>query len=220
MNPTLYVFTLAGLSAMATFAFVTSVTPGPNNIMLLHSGARFGFNRTVPHMVGISLGFGVMIFLCCIGVAQLVLRYPATDWLLKIVGTAYMLWLAYKLWHNGAVPADAVDSTLNNAPANADNPRAARPMTLMQAALFQYVNPKAWLMALSIPAVYLPKSGSLWGNTLVACALCMVINLASISVWAHGGQMLQTLLHRPRLMRVANGLIVAMTVYCALAVWL
>ena len=205
-------YTFAGLLAMATFAFVTSVTPGPNNIMLLHSGARFGFNRTIPHMVGIASGFAVMIFLCCIGVAAVVLGFPATDWVLKIVGSLYMLWLAWKLWKNGAVPADIQTDTSAT--------DKATPMTLMQAALFQYVNPKAWMMALTLPAVYLPKTGSLWVNTLIACALCAVINIASVSVWARGGQMLQKFLHKPQWMHIANVTIVLMTVYCAVSVWL
>ena len=197
---------------MVTFAFVTSVTPGPNNMMLLHSGARFGFNRTIPHMIGIASGFCVMILLCCIGVATMVLGYPATDWVLKIVGSLYMLWLAIKLWKNGAVPADG------NLP-DAQNKNAAQPMTLMQAALFQYVNPKAWMMALTLPAVYLPKSGSLWVNTLIACLLCAVINLVSVSVWARGGELLQRVLHKPHYAQIANVTIVLMTVYCALSVW-
>ena len=205
-------YTITGLFAMTTFAFVTSVTPGPNNMMLLHSGARFGFNRTIPHMIGIASGFCVMILLCCIGVATMVLGYPATDWVLKIVGSLYMLWLAIKLWKNGAVPADG------NLP-DAQNKNAAQPMTLMQAALFQYVNPKAWMMALTLPAVYLPKSGSLWVNTLIACVLCAVINLVSVSVWARGGELLQRVLHKPHYAQIANVMTVLMTVYCALSVW-
>ena len=205
-------YTITGLFAMTTFAFVTSVTPGPNNMMLLHSGARFGFNRTIPHMIGIASGFCVMILLCCIGVATMVLGYPATDWVLKIVGSLYMLWLAIKLWKNGAVPADG------NLP-DAQNKNAAQPMTLMQAALFQYVNPKAWMMALTLPAVYLPKSGSLWVNTLIACVLCAVINLVSVSVWARGGELLQRVLHKPHYAQIANVMTVLMTVYGALSVW-
>ena len=153
-----------------------------------------------------------MILLCCIGVATMVLGYPATDWVLKIVGSLYMLWLAIKLWKNGAVPADG------NLP-DAQNKNAAQPMTLMQAALFQYVNPKAWMMALTLPAVYLPKSGSLWVNTLIACVLCAVINLVSVSVWARGGELLQRVLHKPHYAQIANVMTVLMTVYCALSVW-
>ena len=210
-------YTFTSLFAMATFAFVTSVTPGPNNIMLLHSGARFGFNRTIPHMVGIASGFAVMIFLCCIGVAAVVLGYPATDLALKIIGSIYMLWLTWKLWKNGAVPKN-INPEGNLTDVQGKN--AATPMTLMQAALFQYVNPKAWMMALTLPAVYLPKTGSLWVNTLIACALCAVINLVSVSVWARGGEMLQDFLHKPHYAQIANSAIVLMTLYCALSVWL
>ncbi|MBS1175072.1 MAG: eamB 2 [Burkholderiaceae bacterium] len=210
-------YTLTSLFAMATFAFVTSVTPGPNNLMLLHSGARFGFKRTIPHMVGIASGFCVMILLCCIGVAAVVLGYPATNWVLKIIGSLYMLWLAVKLWKNGAVPKNINPD--GNLP-DAQNKNTAQPMTLMQAALFQYVNPKAWMMALTLPAVYLPQTGLLWANTLIACALCAVINLLSVSVWARGGEMLQSVLHKPHYAQIANVTIVLMTVYCALSVWL
>ena len=210
-------YTFSSFFAMATFAFVTSVTPGPNNIMLLHSGARFGFNRTIPHMVGIASGFCVMILLCCIGVAAVVLGYPATNWMLKIIGSLYMLWLTWKLWKSGAVPKNInPDGNLSNV----QNKSTAQPMTLMQAALFQYVNPKAWMMALTLPAVYLPQTGSLWVNTLIACALCAVINLVSVSVWARGGEMLQDFLHKPHYAQIANGAIVLMTLYCALSVWL
>ena len=209
-------YTLTSLFAMATFAFVTSVTPGPNNLMLLHSGARFGFKRTIPHMVGIASGFCVMILLCCIGVAAVVLGYPATNWMLKIIGSLYMLWLAIKLWKNGVVPKNI--SPDGNLP-DAQNKNSAQPMTLMQAALFQYVNPKAWMMALTLPAVYLPQTGSLWANTLIACALCAVINLVSVSVWARGGEMLQSVLHKPHYAHIANIAIVLMTLYCSVSVW-
>ena len=206
-------FTYATLWALLTFMFISSITPGPNNIMLLHSGARFGFRPTVPHMLGISIGFSVMIFLCCIGIAAVVLRYPATDWLLKIIGSLYMLWLSYKLWRNGSMPNPAINTP------SADERLRAQPLTFTQAALFQYVNPKAWMVALTIPAAYLPKSGSLWLNSVLIAALCLLINLPSISVWTRGGQMLQALLHRPKLAYWINHLIVLMTIYCAVSVW-
>lgn len=206
-------FTYTTLWALLSFIFISSITPGPNNIMLLHSGARFGFRLTVPHMLGVSIGFILMIFLCCIGIATVVLRYPATNWALKIIGCAYMLWLSYKLWRNGSIPNPAIDTP------SADERSRAQPLTFTQAALFQYVNPKAWMVALTIPAVYLPKTGSLWLNSVLIAALCLLINLPSIWVWARGGEMLQTVLHRPKLAYWINQLIVLMTVYCAVSVW-
>ena len=206
-------YTFTSLMALSMFIFVSSITPGPNNLMLLHSGARFGFRATIPHMLGISIGFAVMVFLCAIGVAAVVFRYPAADVILKTVGCAYMLWLSYKLWLNGIVPPADIDT-----PSTTETQRA-RPLTFMQAALFQYVNPKAWMMALSITASYLPTTGSIWSNSLVACTLCIVINLFCIAIWARGGELLHTVFHRPRLMRAINALIVAMTVYCAISIW-
>ena len=209
----LFNYTFAALLALTTFAFVTSITPGPNNIMLLHSGARFGFRLTVPHMLGVSIGFTLMIFLCCIGIAAVILRYPLSNWALKIIGCAYMLWLSYKLWRNGSMPNPTINTP------SADERFRAQPLTFTQAALFQYVNPKAWMVALTIPAAYLPKSGSLWLNSVLIAALCLLINLPSISVWTRGGQMLQALLHRPKLAYWINHLIVLMTIYCAISVW-
>ena len=209
-------YTLSTLLALASFTFVASVTPGPNNLMLLHSGARFGFYRTIPHMLGISVGFMVMVFFCCIGVAAVIFGYSATSWILKAIGCIYMLWLSYKLYKNGAIP---MDGHLPENKMTRQMDHAAQPMTLMQAALFQYVNPKAWLMALTLPVAYLPAGGSLWVNTLIACLLCVSINLISVSVWARGGELLQAILHRPNWARVANWSIVLMTVYCALSVW-
>ena len=201
------------LLSLIAFAWITCVTPGPNNIMLLHSGARFGFRLTVPHMLGVSIGFTLMIFLCCIGIAAVILRYPLSNWALKIIGCAYMLWLSYKLWRNGSMPNPAINTP------SADERLRAQPLTFTQAALFQYVNPKAWMVALTIPAAYLPKSGSLWLNSVLIAALCLLINLPSISVWTRGGQMLQALLHRPKLAYWINHLIVLMTIYCAVSVW-
>lgn len=209
----LFNYTYAELLALSTFTFVISITPGPNNVMLLHSGARFGFNPTIPHMLGISFGVSFMIFLCCMGIAGVVLHYPATDWALKIIGSLYMLWLSYKLWRNGAMPS-------NGELPDARNRTAPTPLTFTQATLFQFVNPKTWMIALTLSAVYLPKTGSIWFNSALACILCAIINLASISVWTRGGELLQSVLHKPRLAKLANIAIVLMTVYCALSVWL
>jgi threonine/homoserine/homoserine lactone efflux protein len=124
-----------------------------------------------------------------------------------------MLWLALKLWKSGALPSA---DTLNEA----SNANRACPLTFTQAALFQYVNPKAWMMGLIVPAAYLPHTGSIWINTAVAVVLFAVINLACMSTWVQGGVVLQKLMHRPDWARVINGVIVALTLYCAVSVWL
>ena len=206
-------FTAASLSALLMFSFVSSITPGPNNLMLLYSGARFGFNHSLPHLLGVSLGFGFMLILCCLGVAAVFWQIPHAQDALKIVGCAYMLWLAYKLWKNGTLPA-------NGELPDAKNKGAAKPFTLMQAALFQYVNPKAWMMGLTVPAAYLPNNGHIVVNTLIASAFFTVVNLFCCGTWVQGGVTLQKLMHKPKLAQWINWIIVAMTVYCAAAVWL
>ena len=121
------------LIALLGFAFVTSVTPGPNNMMLLASGVNFGFRRTVPHMLGISIGHSLMVFLVGLGLAGVFKAWPPALVMLKVASVAYMLWLAWKIAHAGA-PGEGT--------------ARARPFSFLQAAAFQWVNPKAWAMAL------------------------------------------------------------------------
>lgn len=159
------------LPALLAFAFVTSVTPGPNNMMLMASGANFGFRRTVPHMLGIAIGFTAMVFLVGVGLAGLFLAEPRLGKALGIVSLLYMLWLAWKIAH--AAPPEAQSSK-------------ARPLSFLQAAAFQWVNPKAWAMALSACALYAPDQ-TVWAVGFVALVFGAV-NLPSVSVWAAAGQ--------------------------------
>ncbi|MCF1708987.1 LysE family translocator [Tabrizicola sp. J26] len=159
------------LPALLAFAFVTSVTPGPNNMMLMASGANFGFRRTVPHMLGIAIGFTAMVFLVGVGLAGLFLAEPRLGKALGIVSLLYMLWLAWKITH--AAPPQAQSSK-------------ARPLSFLQAAAFQWVNPKAWAMALSACALYAPDQ-TVWAVGFVALVFGAV-NLPSVSVWAAAGQ--------------------------------
>jgi threonine/homoserine/homoserine lactone efflux protein len=174
-------------AALLAFAFVTSVTPGPNNMMLLASGVNFGFRRTVPHMLGISLGHAVMVFLVGLGVAGAFRAWPPALTVLKVLSVAYMLWLAWKIATSGAPGERAAK---------------ARPMTFLQAAAFQWVNPKAWAMALGAVANYLPVP-SLAGLLTVA-AVFAAVNLPSVSVWAAAGQRLRRWLDAPARLRAFN----------------
>ena len=126
--------------SLCTFSIVTSATPGPNNIMLLASGVNFGFRRTIPHTLGISLGFFVLLVAVGAGFGALVSAYPAVPRGLAIVGAAYLIYLAYGVATSAAID-DGREST-------------KRPITLFDAALFQWVNPKAWMMALTGMAFY------------------------------------------------------------------
>ncbi|MEF3046256.1 LysE family translocator [Pseudotabrizicola sp. L79] len=187
------------LFALVGFAFATSVTPGPNNMMLLASGVNFGFRRTVPHMLGVSLGHGLMVFLVGVGLAQIFTHWPGLDLALKVVSVAYMLWLAWKIAH--AAPPREGDA-------------GGRPFTFLQAAAFQWVNPKAWAMALTAVTVYAGGDG--WGAMGVVAAVFCATNLPSVSVWAYAGQALRQWLTTNRRLQVFNW---TMALLLVLSLW-
>ncbi|MEM9248999.1 MAG: LysE family translocator [Pseudomonadota bacterium] len=175
------------LSALAVFAFVSSITPGPNNLMLMASGANFGVRRTIPHMLGISLGHALMVFLVGMGLAAVFTAWPPALVLLKIVSAGYMLWLAWRIAH---------------AAAPGEGQAGGRPFSFLQAAAFQWVNPKAWAMALTAVTVYAPGTGL--AAMLVVAAVFAAVNLPSVSVWAWFGQQVRHLLTNHTRLRAFN----------------
>ncbi|MDW4498612.1 LysE family translocator [Sulfitobacter sp. D35] len=187
--------TIDQLTALVAFAFVSSVTPGPNNLMLMASGANFGFRRSIPHMLGIGIGFTVMVLLVGTGLMQVFDRYPVSYTVLRAASVAYLLWLAWKIAH--AAPSGR----------GAGRPR---PMTFLQAAAFQWVNPKAWAMALTANSLYAPDA-TLWAFALVA-GVFGVVNLPSVSVWTVLGQQMARLLINPRRLAAFNWTMAALLV--------
>ena len=183
------------LAALVLFAFVSSITPGPNNLMLMASGANFGFRRTVPHMLGIGLGFTFMVVLVGAGLVQVFDAVPASYTLLKAGSVAYLLWLAWKVAH--AAPAGAAAAK-------------GRPMTFLQAAAFQWVNPKAWAMALTAISAYAP--GQTWAAILVTAGVFGAVNLPSVSTWTVLGQQMARLLNNPRRLSLFNWTMAALLV--------
>lgn len=182
-------------AALATYAFVTSVTPGPNNIMLLASGVNFGLRRTVPHMLGIALGHAFMVFVVGVGLVGVFITYPPARTALTVVSVVYMLWLAWKI--------------ANAAPPDGATPNA-RPLTFLQAAAFQWVNPKAWIMSLGAVTLYAP--GQEWLSVAWVAAVFVMVNFPSVSVWALAGVVLRRLLTRPKLLRAFNYTMAALLV--------
>jgi len=174
--------------ALIGFAFVTSVTPGPNNLILLASGVNFGFWRTIPHMLGVGLGFGFMIIALGLGFAQVFGAFPQVHDILRVVGGLYMLWLAWKIANSG--------------PAGEGRARAA-PMTFLGAALFQWVNPKAWAMALGAIAAYALPANYALSIGLISLVF-IAVNIPSIASWVLFGQGLRRFLADPRHNRVFN----------------
>jgi len=177
------------LIALVSFAFVSSVTPGPNNMMLMASGANFGIRRTLPHMAGVAIGFALMIFLVGIGLIGLFDAWPPLFAVLKFVSAAYLLWLAWKI--ATALPPEQGAATAGG-----------KPMTFIQAALFQWVNPKAWTMALTAIAGYAGSRNI--AAVIGVAAIFGAINLPVVSIWAGMGQYLQRWLTDPRRHRAFN----------------
>jgi len=173
---------------LTVFALVSSITPGPNNLMLMASGANFGFRRSIPHMLGVSLGFTFMVLLIGVGLVQVFDAFPVTYQVLKVVSVAYLLYLAWKI--GTAAPLDTQTEA------------AGTPFTFIQAALFQWVNPKAWTMALTAVSVYSP-SQSVAAMAFVA-AVFGVVNLPCIGFWTSLGQQLQRVLTNPARLRAFN----------------
>ncbi len=202
------------LPALGAFAFVTSVTPGPNNLMVLASGANHGVRRTVPHVLGIAGGLALMIALVGLGLIGVFDAVPGSYDVLKAVSVAYLLYLAWKIATAAPrpVPAGAADAARTTA---ADAARtAAPPLGLFQAAAFQWVNPKAWTMTLAALSIYAPTRTM--GATVTVAAVFGVICLPSVGAWAVLGQGMQGLLASRRRLRVFNiamGLLLVATLY-------
>jgi threonine/homoserine/homoserine lactone efflux protein len=184
------------LLAFMGFAFVCSITPGPNNAMLLASGLNFGFRRTVPHMLGISFGTIVMLLLVGLGLGEMFVAVPAIYVVLRYAGAAYLLWLAWKIAHAGTVEPGR---------------SGGRPMNALQAIAFQWINPKAWIMVIGAVSTYAPRQD--FTRNVATMALVMgVVNLPSVCVWAGFGTALRPLLSDPRRARLFNLLMASLLV--------
>ncbi|MDT1061636.1 LysE family translocator [Paracoccus sp. CPCC 101403] len=173
--------------ALVAFAFVTSITPGPNNLMLMASGANFGMRRTLPHMLGVALGFGAMVAVLGLGLDRIIANSPVLAQGLKWISLAYVLWLAWKIAHSAPPEAKGASSS-------------SRPMGFVAACAFQWVNPKAWMMALGALSAYAVGTGGAIGVALVFT----LVNLPSVAVWAAMGQGLRGWLQNPSRLRIFN----------------
>lgn len=186
-------------AALALFSFVTSVTPGPNNMMLMASGANFGLARTVPHALGVALGFAAMAMILGAGLMQAFEWFPWLHQALLAVSIAFMAWLAWKLL--GAAAPGSGESR-------------GRPVTFLEAAAFQWANPKAWAMALTALNTYSPDPSL--GSVAIVALLFAAINLPSVFVWAVAGREVGRLLTSPARLRAFN---VTMAVLLLASLW-
>jgi threonine/homoserine/homoserine lactone efflux protein len=175
------------LLALVAFAFVTTVTPGPNNLMLLASGVNFGLRRSLPHVAGVTLGVVFMVLALGAGLAEGVARLPQAGLALKVLSLCYMLWLAWKI-ATAAAP-DAGEG-------------GGRPLTFLQAAAFQWVNPKAWVMALTALGAY--ALGDRGAGVLAVASAFLLVGPPCNLLWVAAGGRLRRLVADPKARRRLN----------------
>lgn len=159
------------------FAFVMSASPGPANFLILASGANFGFARTLPLILGVSSGFMTMVFCVGLGLGQIFIEAPQIYTALKFTCAAYVLWLAWKIANSRSAGPDRTDTMV-------------RPVTYLQGALLQVVNPKAWAVALIVTVTYTDPANPL-SSLLAMIAVFASVNLPSIGIWALSGAALR-----------------------------
>lgn len=187
--------------ALATFCAVTLFTPGPNNLMLMASGLNYGFRRSLPHFWGVNLGFALMVLLVGLGLGKAFELYPLLYTALKHAGAAYLLYLAWEIATAGPVDVGGASR--------------GRPITFLEAAAFQWVNPKGWVMAVGSVSAYAAIAPFPWNMILIA-ALFGTLGMASSGTWVGFGTALQHVLTDPRHVRVFN---VAMALLLVASLW-
>ena len=171
------------LIALISFYFVMYVTPGPNNAMVLTSGLKFGFLKTIPHMSGITIGHITQLILVCLGLGKIFQIFPEIQNILKIICAAYLLYLGYKII--GSFSKIKEDDS--------------RPLKFHEAALFQIVNPKAWTISSMAASGFLPKDGNLIFSIFFIALIALIICPLSISPWAAFGSAIRNLVKNNKL---------------------
>jgi threonine/homoserine/homoserine lactone efflux protein len=176
------------LAAFIVFAIVMLFTPGPNNIMLMTSGLNFGFARTLPHMFGVSIGFGLMVFLVGIGLGAIFKIFPVLYTILKYAGAAYLLYLAWAIGTSSTVE---------------EGKRKSRPLTFIESAAFQWINAKGWIIALGGITTYAALT-TFPLNVILLSTIYAVLGTASSAAWAAFGSALRRVLKDPVHVRIFN----------------
>jgi threonine/homoserine/homoserine lactone efflux protein len=166
----------------ATYTFVMSITPGPNNVMLTASGANFGLRRTLPHILGIACGCGLQLLGVCAGLAAVFARWPALQSALAWFGAAYLLYLGWRMLGRRDAQVRA----------------SARPMSFLQALLFQFLNPKAWVMTVTAATLFLPRDLAPYASGAYMVAVMEGIGVPCMAVWAVFGSSLRGVIGAPR----------------------
>ena len=191
--------------AIATYNFVMYATPGPNNSILTTSGIKFGFYRSVPNILGIPTGHGLQLVLVCLGLGSLFTTFPLLLDILRYIGAAYILYLAYKMF--GALNIASTEEK-------------SRPLKYYEAILFQFVNPKAWVICITAVSLFYPERENLVVGTLFMVFMSTIVNIPSISMWAFGGSVIRHYLSNKNLKKIIEWLLAFLLIGTAISVFI
>lgn len=193
------------LLPLLAFVLVSTITPGPNNFLLATSGIKFGVRASLPHMVGIQCGVHLLAVLCGLGLGQLLLLFPDALIGLKVFGTCYLVYLAWKI-----IGFRLGEDTLE---------QGGKPMSVLQALLFQFSNPKAWMMATTGLNISIGIDGSML-TAVLAFAVCFVtLGLVCNFLWLYAGASLQSIWQQQRYQRIINGALALLTILTIVMFW-
>tara|TARA_A100001011_G_scaffold379763_1_gene446195 strand:- start:1300 stop:1899 length:600 start_codon:yes stop_codon:yes gene_type:complete len=187
-------------SALATFYFTMFFTPGPNNAMLTASGMKFGFIKTLPHLVGISLGHIFQIGLTCFGLANLFLIYPQIQFYMKILCFLYLIYLGWKMLGSF----------------NSIQKKTGRPLRFYEASLFQFINPKAWSIAVTVASGFFPTKENIFIGVAFVTITAAIINLPTCSLWALFGSGLRKFINNEKTKKIIEYLLAVLLVLTGL----
>ena len=175
--------------AILLFAFTATVTPGPNNVMIMASGLNYGIKRSLPHFFGICLGFPVMVVLVGLGIGTIFERFPVVHEFIKVAGVAYLLYLSWRI--------------ATSSPVSLEGERG-KPLSFWQAVLFQWVNPKAWVMVTGAVAAFTSVSTGIYFQVLLITSAFALVTFPCVGMWMSFGMGLQRLLRAPSHQRIFN----------------
>ena len=191
------------IAAISVYYFVMYATPGPNNSILTASGIKFGFIRSIPNIIGISSGHGVQLALVCFGLGSLFTQFPILLEVLKYIGACYLLYLAWKMF--GSLNISITEEK-------------SFPLKYHEAILFQFVNPKAWVICITAVSLFYPENVNLIIGTLFLVIMSTIINLPSISMWAFGGSIIRRYLSNKKLKTIIEWILAILLLGTAISI--
>jgi len=191
------------IATISMYYFVMYATPGPNNSILTASGIKFGFIRSIPNIIGISSGHGVQLALVCFGLGSLFTQFPILLEVLKYIGACYLLYLAWKMFGSLNISITEEKSS---------------PLKYHEAILFQFVNPKAWVICITAVSLFYPENVNLIIGTLFLVIMSTIINLPSISMWAFGGSIIRRYLSNKKLKTIIEWILAILLLGTAISI--